>query len=758
MFKKNKIGSDETISNEAIDREISDRISELKKEQKWTDVISALKEYQEKYPKKITNYLELCIAYREAGDFPEALKTLHAAEEEGLQSPWIHDNYARLYCEQNRYEKAVRECLTALKLSDESNKNCFIELLTIIKNRLEAEHLQHRFLNISSIEIDKLLEKIFDEQIEPKNISLENEKKIVPEQCKTAFKYKEHGNKFPKPDTDVKLIAYYLPQFHPIPENDEWWGPGFTEWTNVAQAVPYFKEHYQPHVPGEFGYYDLRLPEVREAQANLAKEYGIYGFCYYYYWFEGRRLLERPLQEVFETGRPDFPFCICWANENWSRRWDGSENEILVQQVHTEKTDEDFINDVIPLFKDPRYIKVNGAPLLIIYRISLLPDPVRTAELWRKVCRGQGIPEIHLCMAETFGLTEPRQYGFNSSVQFPPHNMISGLFPQDSLSPGEENEQVQDLPDNFTGRIYNFKKVVKDQVAKELPPYNRFPGVMTHWDNTARKKNKGMLFIHSSPEAYELWLRCAIDRAEQSLPAGEQFVFINAWNEWAEGAHLEPDIKHGRGYLEATRRALMRNSDWRLMLEYAERLPTLNGDMKKQFLTDLRYSLERLSKVNEYLLDLTGDPCSLSLCTSMRPGLPASWSGLNVTMTGHSALDSLNHYHDFDDQCVAVDSFQKLRIIGWAFHCENQKLSKDAPTFLVLEAVEAGETYFTPLLQRKERPDIVESFNNPNALLSGIDALIDISMIPPGRYLIKMGCRWQQDVLMTLPKVELEIV
>jgi len=248
---------------------------------------------------------------------------------------------------------------------------------------------------------------------------------------------------------DVKLIAYYLPQFHPIPENDEWWGPGFTEWTNVSQASPLFRDHYQPHIPGELGFYDLRLPEAREAQARLAREHGIYGFCYYYYWFAGRRLLERPLQEVLESGKPDFPFCICWANENWSRRWDGSEQEILVEQLHNEQTDVDFIRDVIPLFRDPRYIRIKGAPLLIIYRVSLIPEPSKTAARWREICAESGFPDIHLCMSETFGLTEPRQYGFDSSVQFPPHGVaapsVSGRVQNGSRPIGTRGANVSAL-------------------------------------------------------------------------------------------------------------------------------------------------------------------------------------------------------------------------------------------------------------------------------------------------------------------------
>jgi hypothetical protein len=547
---------------------------------------------------------------------------------------------------------------------------------------------------------------------------------------------------------DVKLIAYYLPQFHPIHENDEWWGKGFTEWTNVTKAEPYFDNHHQPHIPSELGYYDLRLPEVREAQAKLAKEYGIYGFCYYYYWFEGRRLLERPLQEVFDSGKPDFPFCICWANENWSRRWDGSENEILVQQVHNEQTDEDFIHDVIPLFKDPRYIKMNGAPLLIVYRISLMPNPDQTAKVWREICAANGIPEIHLCIAETFGSSDPRPHGFNTAVQFPPHGMVAGL----------ENDKIENLAEGYTGNIYDFKNVIQYELAKELPVYKQFPGVMTGWDNTARKKKAGNVFINSSPELYEIWLRGAIDRAKQSLPDGEQFVFINAWNEWAEGTHLEPDQKNGRGYLEATRRALIGHSDWHTVLKYAEQLPELAGEAKKHFLADIRFALERLTTVNTHLLSIMGDNGIPKFWTTMKPGLPYSFVGLKYFEAGVSNLERLNHYSHFNGQRVVIDSYQKLWIEGWAYHDVRQVLASDTPTYIVLENTVNQETYFAPTINRIMRTDISDYHQNTNVTFSGIKTFIDVSTIPVGSYHLSVAVRFEKRVIMTPFKVEVKIV
>jgi lipopolysaccharide biosynthesis protein len=346
----------------------------------------------------------------------------------------------------------------------------------------------------------------------------------------------------------VKAICFYLPQYHPVRENDEWWGEGFTEWRNVAKAVPNFPGHYQPHVPSELGFYDLRLVEVQKKQAELAKAYGIYGFCYYYYWFGGRRILERPLDQMVAHPEVDIPFCVCWANENWTRTWDGKEKDILLGQKHSPEDDEAFIRALLPMFRDPRYIRVNGAPMVLVYRADLFPDMKETAKRWRRIARSEGFPELHLCAVQFYGITDPRPWGFDAAVEFPPHQFI-----------GPENRpdtMPQFTNPRFAGAVVDYPKVVAQALQKPVPDYLVYRGVMPSWDNTARRQDTPHIFINSSPLDYQYWLRRMVKQTEQARPPEHQFVFINAWNEWGEGCHLEPDLKHGCAYLQATLAAL----------------------------------------------------------------------------------------------------------------------------------------------------------------------------------------------------------
>ncbi|NEX17222.1 MAG: hypothetical protein C1943_11455 [Halochromatium sp.] len=344
----------------------------------------------------------------------------------------------------------------------------------------------------------------------------------------------------------VKAIAFYLPQFHPIPENDEWWGKGFTEWTNVSKAVPQFVGHEQPKLPGELGFYDLRLAEIQRQQAELARRHGIHGFCYHYYWFNGRRLLERPLAQLLDDPSIDFPFCICWANENWTRRWDGAEHEVLLAQTHSEESDQAFIADVMTLFQDPRYITVRGRPVLIVYRVGLLPDAAGTARRWRECCADAGLLEPYLVAAQTFGTTDPRPFGFDAAVEFPPHN----------LPAAEVTSEVTLLNPDFAGQVFSYRSLLENFSAAGEVDYRRYRCVMPSWDNEARKPGSGNSYAGSTPRLYADWLhRVGVEACQRADP-DERLVFVNAWNEWAEGAYLEPDRRYGYAYLRNTRETL----------------------------------------------------------------------------------------------------------------------------------------------------------------------------------------------------------
>jgi lipopolysaccharide biosynthesis protein len=355
-----------------------------------------------------------------------------------------------------------------------------------------------------------------------------------------------------------RLIAFYLPQFHPVRENDEWWGAGFTEWRNVAKARPAFPGHYQPHLPGELGFYDLRLAETRQAQADLARAYGVHGFCYYHYWFNGRRILERPFNEVLASGEPDFPFALCWANENWTRVWDGGADQVLLGQDYSDEDDLAHIRSLLPAFADPRYIRVDGKPLFLVYRAGRMPDPRRTTDIWRAEAAREGLGELYLCKVEGFEEDRgrpPRDGGFDASVGWIPDWGTLGE-PLRRSVPWRTAAKLGLASRGYREhRVFEYSDVVRRMLADPAPSYPQHPCVTPSWDNSARRKEAALILRGATPDLYEEWLTEVVRRVVASDMA-EPLVFVNAWNEWAEGNHLEPDVAFGRAWLEATRRAL----------------------------------------------------------------------------------------------------------------------------------------------------------------------------------------------------------
>jgi len=359
-------------------------------------------------------------------------------------------------------------------------------------------------------------------------------------------------------DQSPRVIAFHLPQFHPIPENDVWWGPGFTEWSNVARGRPLFSGHYQPRLPADLGFYDLRLAEARARQAELARDYGVHGFCYYHYWFAGKRLLERPAEDVLASGEPDFPFCLCWANENWTRRWDGLEQEVLIEQDYSDADDEAHFRHLCRFFRDPRYIRVNGRPLFLLYRASALPNPPRTLDIWRRVAEAEGVGEMFLCRVEKSKQDrgDPRGDGFDAGVEFHPRldelripAVRSSLAWKVSRRLGLTNRAFRD---HWVLRYPDVVEAFRDDPPTDYP---RFECVFPGWDNSVRRKKGAVVMIDESPPVYGDWLADRLNRA-RPIDGEPGFVFVDAWNEWAEGAHLEPCSRWGRAYLEATHRAV----------------------------------------------------------------------------------------------------------------------------------------------------------------------------------------------------------
>src|SRR6266403_1246016 len=377
----------------------------------------------------------------------------------------------------------------------------------------------------------------------------------------------------------ARLIAFYLPQFHPIPENDEWWGKGFTEWTNVAKAKPLFKGHYQPLLPADLGFYDLRLREVREAQAELARNAGIEGFCYYHYWFGGKPLLERPFDEVLVSGKPDFPFCLCWANQTWSGVWHGAPDRILMEQTYPGP--EDCRKHFLALrnaFLDERYLRLDGRPIFVIYRPAQLPNASSFIQEWQELAVQSGLPGLHFVAHFDNQLTwDYRSRGFDSCVVVGIFRAFSSLSHELFLrayengsrgnlthfrtgangdtSKGELREWVWRRLRSSLGQFRNvrlYRHALPYLLDSSSEQPRVYPCVTPNWDNTPRCGTRGSVLHESTPDLFRIHLRDALTQV-QSRPMNQRLVFIKSWNEWAEGNYLEPDQKFGLDYLKVVR-------------------------------------------------------------------------------------------------------------------------------------------------------------------------------------------------------------
>lgn len=362
--------------------------------------------------------------------------------------------------------------------------------------------------------------------------------------------------------SDIKPIAIYLPQYHPIPENDEAWGEGFTEWTNVRKAKPLFEGHYQPHIPhNTIGYYNLLNPEVLVEQAELARKYGIYGFAFYHYWFNGKRLLNSPIDNMIELQKPDFPFMLIWANENWTKRWDGQDNEIIIKQEYSFEDDRSHMQFLCEqVFVDDRYIKIDGKPVFSVYRMELFPDIVETTRIWREVAQEMGFKDLYLIKVEGMSAgTYPEQAGFDAAMEFAPDWQSNDI-------------TRKRVVDDYEYSYVDYNKSVTNNLIKSISPYKTFKSVFPSWDNTARKKVGGLLYTDPSIETFEYFVSCIAEYTYRNFVKEERFFFINAWNEWGEGCHIEPDCRFGFKYLESVQVALERLNERMTYLSYLNML------------------------------------------------------------------------------------------------------------------------------------------------------------------------------------------
>jgi len=367
-------------------------------------------------------------------------------------------------------------------------------------------------------------------------------------------------------DFKARAIAFYLPQYHPIPENDEWWGKGFTEWTNVTKAKPLFRGHNQPQLPSDLGYYDLRVPEVREQQANLARENGIEGFCYWHYWFgNGRKILERPITEVIKSGKPDYPFCLAWANETWSGIWHGNPKKILIQQLYPGRQDYiDYFNYLLDAFQDQRYIRIDGKPLFCLNAPENIPDIVAFTDLFRELAVKNSLEGLYIVANTALENWDPVAHGCDAVNLVLIGNLYRGIPPVENVVYRKYKNQLIKKPwltkiyrkvRRRPVQVYDYKDVIPFLTSSKKFAYDAYPCVIPNWDNSPRSGINSMIIRHATPELFERHLSNALELVKDK-PDQKKIIFVKSWNEWAEGNYLEPGREFGRQYLNVVKKVL----------------------------------------------------------------------------------------------------------------------------------------------------------------------------------------------------------
>ena len=346
----------------------------------------------------------------------------------------------------------------------------------------------------------------------------------------------------------AKVMAYYLPQYHAFAENDAFWGKGFTEWRNVVRGMPRFEGHRQPRIPRDLGFYSLNEVDTLRRQFDMARSAGIHGFCFYHYWFDGRRVMESPMEKLLADPSLDIPFSIMWANENWSRTWDGNEAELLLKQTYQFEDEIAFVDDLARHFKDKRYIQIDGRPIFFIYRASSIPDTAGTISRWRDLLEKRHDLRPLFFMAQSFDDENPRKYGFDGAIEFPPHKILD--------TGSEITKDVRLLDPDFSGMIFDYEKIVAEAIVPRRVRYPLIRTILPSWDNDARRPGRSTIIANSTPKAFGLWARHALEQAQAQRVFGEAIICVNAWNEWAEGAYLEPDTHFGGAYLNELSRAI----------------------------------------------------------------------------------------------------------------------------------------------------------------------------------------------------------